>query len=52
MENREYPQSQEMTVYNPGGHHHPQLLMLKVSSDKKVPLVKMSQDDPLNPSSK
>ena len=30
----------------PGDHHHQEF------SDKKVPLVKMSQDDPLNPSSK
>ena len=33
-------------------HHYPQLFTIKVSSDNKVPLVKMSQDDPLNPSSK
>ena len=32
--------------------HHPQLLIMKESSHKKVPLVKMSQDDPLYPSSK
>ena len=30
----------------------PQLLTMKECSDKKVPLVNMSQDDPLNPSSK
>ena len=30
----------------------PQLLTLKEDSDNKVPLVKMSQDDPLYPSSK
>ena len=30
---------------------HPQLLKVKVSSGNKVPLVRMSQDDPLNPSS-
>ena len=29
----------------------PQLLEGKEHSDKKVPLVRMSQDDPLNPSS-
>ena len=37
------------------GHHppttHPQLLEVKEHSDNKVPLVRMSQDDPLNPSS-
>ena len=38
------------------GHHPPttttpQLLKVKVSSGNKVPLVRMSQDDPLNPSS-
>ena len=42
--------------YNARGHHHPppppQLLTLKEDSDNKVPLVKMSQDDPLYPSSK
>ena len=32
--------------------HHPQLLTMKESSDNEVPLVKMSQDDPLYPSSK
>ena len=36
--------------------HHPpttpQLLTMKADSDNKVSLVKMSQDDPLNPSSK
>ena len=39
--------------------HHPpptnantQLLTMKEDSDNKVPLVKMSQDDPLYPSSK
>ena len=31
---------------------HPQLLTMKEWSDNKVPLVKMSQDYPLNPSSK
>ena len=30
----------------------PQLLTMKEDSDNKVPLVKMSQDDPLYPSSK
>ena len=35
----------------PGATHH-QLLTMKEISDNKVPLVKMSQDDPLNPSSK
>ena len=38
----------------PGATHHPptpQLLTMKDISDNKVPLVKMSQDDPLNPSS-
>ena len=30
---------------------HPQLLELKVWTDNKVPLVRMSQDDPLSPSS-
>ena len=34
-----------------GHHHHPQLLEVKENSDNKVPLVRMSQDDPLNPSS-
>ena len=29
----------------------PQLLTMKEQPDNKVPLVKMSQDDPLNPSS-
>ena len=29
----------------------PQLLEMKEHSDNKVPLVRMSQDDPLNPSS-
>ena len=29
----------------------PQLLTMKQHSDNKVPLVRMSQDDPLNPSS-
>ena len=36
-------------------HHHPpttQLLTMKEKSDNKMPLVKMSQDDPLSPSSK
>ena len=36
-------------------HHHQQqqqLLNMKLHSDKKVPFVKMSQDDPLYPSSK
>ena len=50
--NREYPQSQEMTVKS---HRPPptnqQLLTMKEHSDNKVPLVRMSQDDPLNPSS-
>ena len=32
-------------------HHHPQLLTMKEHSDNKVPLVRMSQGDPLNPSS-
>ena len=36
-------------------HHHPpttpQLLTIKEEADNKVPLVRMSQDDPLNPSS-
>ena len=32
-------------------HHHPQLLEVKVWTDNKVPLVRMSQDDLLNPSS-
>ncbi len=48
---KEYRQSQEMTR----GHHPPtttQLLTMKDISDNKVPLVKMSQDDPLYPSSK
>ena len=31
--------------------HHPQLLEVKEEADNKVPLVRMSQDDPLNPSS-
>ena len=31
---------------------HPQLLTMKEWSDNKVPSVKMSQDDPLHPSSK
>ena len=31
--------------------HHPQLLEVKETSYNKVPLVRMSQDDPLNPSS-
>ena len=30
---------------------NPQLLTMKEHSDNKVPLVRMSQDDPLNPSS-
>ena len=30
---------------------HPQLLEVKEWTDNKVPLVRMSQDDPLNPSS-
>ena len=34
------------------GATHPQLLTMKEGSDKKVPLVKMSQSDPLYPSSK
>ena len=41
--------------YNARGHPPtttPQLLTLKEDSDNKVPLVKMSQDDPLYPSSK
>ncbi len=43
--------------YNLTGHHHhhpptTQLLTLKEDSYNKVPLVKMSQDDPLNPSNK
>jgi len=41
--------------YNLTGHPPPtttQLLTMKECSDKKVPLVNMSQDDPLNPSSK
>ena len=43
--------------YNAQGHQPtttttPQLLTLKEDSDNKVPLVKMSQDDPLYPSSK
>ena len=41
--------------YNLTGHHPPptpQLLTLMEDSDNKVPLVKMSQDDPLYPSSK
>jgi len=29
----------------------PQLLTIKEEADNKVPLVRMSQDDPLNPSS-
>ena len=33
-------------------HTHPQLLTKKEYSDKQMPLVKVSQDDPLNPSSK
>ena len=35
------------------GHHPPtpQLLTNKEEADNKVPLVRMSQDDPLNPSS-
>ena len=40
--------------YNAWGHHHPpttQLLTVKNISDNQVPLVNMSQDDPLNPSS-
>ena len=39
----------------PGANHHhppPQLLTMRETSDKKVPLVNMSQDDPLYPSSK
>ena len=41
----------------PGATHPPppptpQLLTMNEKCDNKVPLVKMSQDDPLNPSSK
>ena len=32
-------------------HHHPQLFTVKEIPDNKVPLVRMSQDDPLSPSS-
>ena len=38
----------------PGATHHPptpQLLTMKELCEKKVPLVKMSQDDPLDPPS-
>ena len=52
--NREYPhpQSQEMTVKShwPPTTTHPQFLTMKECSHNKVPLVRMSQDDPLNPS--
>ena len=37
---------------NPPTTTTPQLLTMKEICDNKVPLVKMSQDDPLNPSSK
>ena len=37
---------------HPPTHHPPQLLTMKEWSDNRVPLVRMSQDDPLNPSSK
>ena len=33
-------------------HHHPQLLTMKKWSVNKVPLVKMSKDDPIYSSSK
>ena len=32
-------------------HHHPQLLTMKEIPENKVPLVRMYQYDPLNPSS-
>ena len=35
----------------PTHHHHPQLFTMKEIPENKVPLVRMSQDDPLNPSS-
>ena len=37
---------------NPPTTTTPQLLTMKEHSDNKVPLVNMSQNDPLNPSSK
>ena len=37
--------------YPPTTTHHPQLLEVKEWTDNKVPLVRMSQDDPLYPSS-
>ena len=51
------PQSQEMTVKShgppppPPPPTPPQLLTIKEEADNKVPLVRMPQDDPLNPSS-
>ena len=36
---------------HPTTTNHPKLLTMKKCSDKKVPLVNMSQDDSLNPSS-
>ena len=35
-----------------GHHHHPQLLIMKECFENKVPIVKMSWDYPLYPSSK
>ena len=49
--NIESTQAQEMTVKSHGPPATPQLLTMKEHSDNKVPLVRMSQDDPLNPSS-
>ena len=40
--NREYPQSQEMTVKSHGPPPTPQLLPMKEHSHNKVPLVRMS----------
>jgi len=56
MGNREYPPVPGDDSIMPGATTtttttHPQLLTMKEKCDNKVPLVKMSQDDPLNSSS-
>ena len=51
IENREYPSPSADSKISWATHHHPQLLEVKEWADNKVPLVRMSQDDPLNPSS-
>ena len=51
MENQNSPSADSKISWATTTTTHPQLLTMKEHSDNKVPLVRMSQDDPLNPSS-